>query len=100
MAEKTKGENMLQYKGRPLVRNGNTVYYGDMSDPYVAMLQIIESADFSDMQLASRVSVQILSTDEDLRPKERIKKKTEKNTFWDALNIATIWLERMLESGE
>ena len=100
MAEKTKGEKMLQYKGRPLVRNGNTVYYGDMSDPYVAMLQIIESADFSDMQLASRVSVQILSTDEELRPKERIKKKTEKNTFWDALNIATIWLERMLESGE
>lgn len=100
MAEKQKGEKLLQYKGKPLVRNGNTVYYGNMSDPYVAMLQIQESADFSDMQLASRVSVQILSTDEDLRPKERIKKKTEKNSFWDALNIAAIWLERILDSGE
>ena len=100
MAEKTIVPKMLYYKGKPLVRNGNTIYYGDMTEPYVALLQILESADFSDMKLASKVSVQILSTDEDLRPKERIKKKTEKNTFWDALNIASIWLERILESGE
>ncbi len=83
MAEKTvttKKEQALTFKGKPLVRNGNTIYYGFMSDPYVAMLQI-------------------LSTDADLRPKERIKKRTEKNSLYDAINIASIWLERTLESN-
>lgn len=99
MAEKTK-DNALMYKGKPLVRNENTIYYGNMSDPYVAMLQITQSEAFSDIQLPGKVLVQILSTDTELRPKNRIKKKTEKNTLYDALNIAVIWLERMLENPQ
>ena len=90
--------NMLSYKGRPMVRNGNTIYYGDMSEPYVAMLQIMDNKKFADMELPQRVSVQILSTDADLRPKERVKKRTEKNTLYEAINIASIWLERTLET--
>ena len=90
-----KKDEMLYYKGKPLVRSGNTIYLGDMSDEYVAMLQILESKDFNDMQMAQKVSVQILSTDETLRPKERIKKKTDKDNLYDAINIASIWLERM-----
>jgi len=90
-----KKEEMLTYRGHPLVRSGNTIYLGDERGDYVAMLQILENKDFSDMQLPQRVSVQILSTDETLRPKERIKKKTEKDNLYDAINIASIWLERM-----
>lgn len=98
MAEKAKkSEKMLTYKGKPLVRNENTIYYGDMSGPYVAMLQIMDNKDFADMQLPQSVTVQILSTDADLRPKERILKKTEKSNLYDALKIATIWLERTLD---
>lgn len=100
MAEKAKKEKMLTYKGKPLVRNENTIYYGNMSDNYVAMMQIVETGEFKDTQLPQRVVVQILSTDSDLRPKERIKKKTEKENLSDALNIASIWLDRILESGE
>ena len=90
-------KKMLTYKGKPLVREGNTIYYGDMADEYVAMLMIAETADFSDMKLPSKVSVQIISTDQELSPKDRIIKKTEKNNLYDALNIAAIWLERTLE---
>lgn len=100
MAEKAKVEKMLTYKGKPLVRNGSTIYYGDMSDEYVAMLQILETKDFEDVQIPQKVSVQILSTDPDLRPKEKVKKKTEKDNLADAVKIASIWLERILESGE
>lgn len=98
MAEKNAKSKMLTYKGKPLVRNGNTIYYGDMSEPYVAMLQIMEGKEMGDLELPQKVSVQILSTDADLRPKERVKKRTEKNTLYDAINIASIWLERTLES--
>ena len=86
----------LTYKGRPLVRSGNTIYYGDMGDKYVAMLQILAEAPVGGEQLPSKVSVQIWSTDDELRPRDRIVKKTEKSNLYDALNIASIWLERQL----
>lgn len=102
MAEKTgnkEKETFFTYKGKPLVRNGGTIYYGDMADPYVAMLQVMDAKEFKDMSLPQKVSVQILSTDSTLRPKERVKKRTEKGTLYEAINIASIWLERMLESN-
>lgn len=86
----------LTYKGRPLVRSGNTIYYGDMGDKYVAMLQILAETPFEGEQLPSKVSVQIWSTDDELRPRDRVVKKTEKSNLYDALNIASIWLERQL----
>ncbi len=100
MTEKAKADKMLMYKGKPLVRNENTIYYGNMSDEYVAMLQILDNKDFKDIQMPGKVTVQILSTDSELRPKERIKKRTEKDNLSDALKIASIWLERILEGGE
>ncbi len=90
-------EQFLTYKGKPLVRNGSTIYYGNMADEYVAMLQILSTEKKDDLDVANKVSVQILSTNADLRPKERIAKKTEKNGLYQALDIASIWLERMLE---
>ena len=39
MATKKKNE-FLTYKEKPLVRKGNTIYYGNMSDPFVIMIQI------------------------------------------------------------
>ena len=94
MEKKTTKPGSLTFKGRPLVRSGNTIYYGDPGDDYVAMLQILAEEPFQETRLPSRVSVQIWATDDTLRPKERIVKKTEKNTLYDALNIASIWLER------
>ncbi|MEG1779113.1 MAG: hypothetical protein RR263_03345 [Oscillospiraceae bacterium] len=85
---------MMNYKGKPLVRNGNTVYYGDMKDPFVAMLQIKNTVKTDDLDIANNVSVQILSTDEKLKPNERVVKKAEKSGLYEALNIADIWLER------
>ena len=97
MAGKDTTKKMLTYRGRPLVRSGNTIYYGDMADEFVAMLQILDAGDFEGLEISKKVAVQILSTNAELRLKERIKKRTEKNNLYDALKIASIWLERMLE---
>ena len=40
-----KKHSFLMYKGRPLVRNGKTLYYGYMSDPYVVIMQITSTRD-------------------------------------------------------
>lgn len=95
-------ENKLpMYKDKPLVRSGNTIYYGFPYEPYVAMLQIMSSKpDGKGHQIADKVLVQILSTDEELRPRERILKRTEKPGLYEALNIASIWLDRTLSQPQ
>ena len=71
-------EKFLEYKGKPLVRSGNTVYYGDMNDPYVVCLNIKDADELKDIKLAKSVTVQRLSSDESLPPLQRIIKKSEK----------------------
>lgn len=90
---------MPMYKGKPLVRSGNTVYYGHPAEKYVAMLQILgTSGEIAGVKISDRVLVQLLSTDESLPPMQRIVKKAEKKGIYQALNIASIWLERSLGS--
>lgn len=97
MATKKKN-GFLTYKGKPLVRNGNTLYYGNMSDPFVVMMQINSTKTVKDIEIADKVTVQLLSTDPDVRPRERIIKKSEKNGLYPAMDIGSIWLERALKS--
>ena len=93
MSEK---KEFLTYKGRPLVRKDNVIYYGDMSEKYVVMLQIMSTKKEGDMEIADKVSVQLMDTDSDKRPKDRIIKKSEKTGLYNAMDIGAIWLERAL----
>ena len=78
----TKKNNLLEYKGHPLMRKENIIYYGSMSDSHIIMMQILESSDYKGLPVAKRVSVQLQQTDPNVRMKERIVKKTEKNSMW------------------
>ena len=95
-----KNQKFFTYKGRPLVRNGNTLYYGDMADDFVAMLMVHDTKKLDDLDLAGRISVQLMSTDPMADPKDRISKKSEKVGLYSALDIADIWLTRSLDSEE
>ena len=95
MAEKEKNE-FLMYKGKPLVRNGDTIYYGNMSDDFVIMMRIASKKEFEGYDLASKVTVQLLSTDPDASAKERIVKTSEKKGLIAAMDIAEVWLDRAL----
>lgn len=86
----------LMYKGKPLVRSGDTLYYGNMYDKYVIMMKIQENGKINDVDAASSVQVQLLSTDEDMRARDRVIKKTEKEGLYNAIDIGSIWLERAL----
>lgn len=89
------------YKGKPLVRCGNTLYYGHPAEAYVAMLQILSTkSGINGQSQADKVLIQLLATDESLSPKDRVLKKAEKNSLYEAINIATIWLERSLVAVE
>lgn len=96
MAEKK--NDFLTYKGKPLVRKGNTIYYGNMTDDYVIMMQITSSKEFGELDLASKVTVQLINTDPDVSIKEKIVKSSEKKGLYAAMDIAEIWLTRALNS--
>ena len=94
----TKKNNLLEYKGHPLMRKENIIYYGSMSDSHIIMMQILESSDYKGLPVAKRVSVQLQQTGGNVRSKHRIVKKTAKNSLWSAMDIATNWLNRALGS--
>ena len=86
----------LTYKGRPLMRKDNLIYYGSMADSHFVLLQVLESREEKGVQLATRVSVQLQLTDPELKSRDRIVKKTEKDGLYTALDVGCVWLERAL----
>ena len=95
MSEKN---DVLTYKGHPLMRKDNLIYYGSMADEYIVMLQILESKKVGDMDVASRVTVQLQLTDPAVKSRDRIVKKSEKDGIYTALDVGCVWLERALAS--
>ena len=95
MSEKNE---VLMYKGRPLMRKDNLVYYGSMADEYIIMLQVMESKQLNDLSLATKVSVQLQRTDPNCKARDRIVKKSEKDGFYTALDVGCVWLERALNA--
>lgn len=89
----------LEYKGHPLQRAGNMVYYGSMADKYIIMLQILETKTVKDLEVATKVSVQLQLTDPSIKSRDRIVKKSEKDGFWAAMDVAVVWLERALKDA-
>lgn len=93
MAEK----KVLEYKGHPLQRAGNIIYYGSMADKYIIMLQILETKKVKDLDVATKVSIQLQLTDPTIKSRDRIIKKSEKNGFYEAMDVAAVWLDRALK---
>ena len=89
----------LLYKGLPLRRKDNLIYYGNMSDKYIVMLQILDTEPVEDLSLAKRVSVQLQLTDPDIRSRDRVVKKGEKEGLYTALDLGAVWLERARTNG-
>ena len=96
MAEKKKSK-FLMYKNRPLVRNGNTIYYGFMDQSHVTMLTVLSTKKVNDVEVADKVRVQLIATDITLNPLEAMVKTGEKSGLFDALELASVWLDRYLK---
>ena len=88
----------LVYKGHPLRRKDNIIYFGSMADKYIIMMQILETKKVEDMEVATKVAVQLQLTDPELKSRDRVVKKSEKNSLYAAMDVASVWLERALAS--
>ncbi len=90
----------LMFKGRPLVRCKNDIYYGNPQDPFVIFMQVLTTVKSdTGADVADRVHITLLSTDTSKPPLERMVKQSDKNGLFNALDIGVIWLERALQQG-
>ncbi len=95
MSEQTNTkQDFFTYKGFPLVRNKNVIYYGNMSDEYIVMMQIMQQKRVNDINVATKIKIYLMLTDEKLNPIEAIKKTSDKESLYEALDLAYAWLER------
>ena len=88
--------DLLEYKGHPLQRKDNIIYYGSFADKYVVMLQVLSTKKVGDLDVASKVSFQLQLTDSSVKSRDRIVKKGEKDSLYAAMDVASVWLERAL----
>ena len=93
MSEELKGHI---YKGHPLMRKDNLIYYGSMADSHIVMLQVLETKNVNGTEIATRVSVQLQLTDPTAKSRDRVVKKGEKAGLYTALDFGCVWLERAL----
>ena len=88
----------LSYKGHPLRRKDNLIYFGTMAEKYIVMMQILSTKKVNDLDVADRVSVQLQLTDPELKSRDRVVKKSEKDSLYAAMDVACVWLERALSA--
>lgn len=93
MAEKS---GALTYKGHPLRRKDNLIYYGSMADKYIVMIQVMSSEMDGDLELANKVQLQLQLTDPDLKSRDRVVKKSERPDLFSAIEMGSVWLMRAL----
>lgn len=87
-------ENFLMYKGFPLVRKNKDIYYGNMSDEFVANIRVISTHKEKELDVADKVKVTLMRTAKDIDAKDMIVKVSDRNSLFEALDVANIWLTR------
>ncbi len=90
-------QEFLTYQGRPLVRNGNILYYGSSGEKYIIMMEILSTKKDGAIELSDNVRIDLIYSDEKAHPNDRVVKSSKKNGLFAAMDIATIWLERALK---
>ncbi|MBR6046373.1 MAG: hypothetical protein IKP47_12135 [Ruminococcus sp.] len=91
MAEKK--SPFFTYKGIPLVRKGNVIYFGNMYEEFVVMIEILGTEQRGGIDVANKVRLRKMATDIRIPPNEAIVKKAEKTSLYEALDMACAWLK-------
>ena len=86
----------LSYKGHPLRRKGELIYFGSMADDYIVMMQVKSTKKVNELEVADRVMVQLQHTNPELKGRDRVSKSSEKNSLFAAMDVAAAWLDRAL----
>ena len=88
-AEGVTNEEFVEYKGRPIVRQGDDIFYGDLSEKYYVYMMIMgdKKSPKADVDIPGTIMVQLL----DSKTKKPEKQKITSGLA-EAFEFAEAWL--------
>ena len=95
MPAKKKQKEILLYKGKPLVRKDNQLYYGNFDDRYIVSFRIEDTKKVKELGVGTRVIIELMTNEGE---KSKLIKQAERDGLYKALDIGTFWLEDALEN--
>lgn len=81
-----KHKSYVEYKGKPLVREGDVLYYGFINDPYILRLDIF-------MTDANGDPTMVIGTICPSNDTKKVIKQLNKSGLYEALDIGAEWLD-------
>ncbi len=90
-------QSVFTYKGKPMVRRGDTIYYGDLNEKYIIIFTIKSKKKVGDLEVSESVTID-LCTNKGVG-KEKVIKKATRESLFEAIDIAEFWLQDAIENG-
>ena len=92
-------QKILSYKGKPFVRQGNTICYGNSTDKYILVMTVLESQKVNELDISTKVFVQVQSTRETQEQKINVVKFAEFKSLYEAFDTGEYWLNKALDDA-
>ena len=86
----------LMYKDRPLVREGDTICYGDLTEKYILIMEIFSYKTEGGNKVPDKILVQVVESED----QNKIVRQGEKSGLYEAFGYGLIWLEQALGKNE
>ena len=93
--KKTVSGKYLMYKEKPLVREGDTICYGDMNEKCILVLEIMSYKKVGNEDIPNDILIQII----DSKDPTKIIKQGKKNGMHAAFEMGMIWLDLELKKS-
>ena len=94
-----KKQKNLIYKGKPMYRVGDRIYYGNLDDKYILALDILEQSPVSEnFNVSSKIRIQLMENESELGTGQ-VYRKAERDDLYHALDIGEWWLKDALQRG-
>ena len=90
-------QNIFTYKGKPMVRRGDTIYYGDLNEKYIIIFTIKSKKKVGEIEVADSVGIDLCMNNG--FGKEKVIKKASRESLFEAIDIAEFWLQDAIENG-
>ena len=88
--EQVKGD-ILYYKNRPLVREKDTICYGDFTEKCVLIFEIMSYVEKEGQKVPGKIFIQIIDSESG-----KILKQADKEGMFDAFTYGIFWYEKFL----
>ncbi|GMB10738.1 MAG: hypothetical protein NkDv07_0662 [Candidatus Improbicoccus devescovinae] len=92
-------DKQLKYKGKPLVRCGEIILYGDINENYIIRIIINKVSKISGLNISNDVTVQLVRSGPMAHGVCKAIKTSHKPGLYEAMDLGSAWLDRALVSG-